>query len=52
MKKSVLELLTEIQADLEEMRRLARDLPPEIALAVNAFADRMEARAREIDQMA
>lgn len=52
MTKTSLELLRDIQADLEELRRTARELPPHLARRLEMFADRMEARAREIDQMA
>ncbi|WP_193760224.1 hypothetical protein [Bradyrhizobium yuanmingense] len=50
--KSSLELLIEIHRDLEELRRLAQELPPEIARFVLKYAEHMEALARAIDQMA
>jgi len=52
MTPSALQQLSEVQADLAELRRLANDLPPHTARLLRRFADQMEARARAIDQMA
>ena len=51
MTQTALEELIEIQAELAELRDLARMFPPETENVLQMFADQMETCAREIDKL-